>query len=397
MFNFKKELRAAESTAPVPAEEIETDIKTTLETMTEPEEVVAWVKALGEYNEDRARAYLRAIKAGGSPNKKLWAALRKAEGGEAPPPDETLEPTQAAPENEAGEEIADLPEEVDVPVVNPDVLEDVNVPTLAMVLLDADSDDPKWSVFANSRPLCEIALSHQDSPESIRSAFVSDEYRDDLLGSLSGSMKITEVLAAVKASYYHAVTSKATISEQAKTAAVTALETEYAERLAALREHLLSTINLAVAASLKGSKGLFVGNGLKVAVIEAMRQAGVANPTPLVTAVFASAAQSYFTDILRQAEKWLSFSSETMGEISREVLGSEGSDDEEPEEDEDDTEEAATTPMTAPVQARVRSAAAHNVRVRTPHVAFTQPGTADDSKQAVVSGLVSRALGGHRR
>jgi len=383
VFSLKNAFRAADTTVPVPAEEIEEDIKTSLESMTEPSEVLAFVKALGRYDEKRAIAYLRAIKAGASPVAGLWGMI-KAEA----PETTDAEGEEVDPETEVADAAEDS--EIGVPVVNPEVLETEN-PEIAMALFDPEGTDPRWAVFASGRPLCEIALSSQDNPEDIRSAFVSDQYRDNLLASFGSSMRAKDILSSVKARYYQAVTQSSAIHETARVAATTQLETEYATRLAALRENLLSTINLAVAASLKGANGLFVTNGLRTSMVEAMRTAGVPNAGPLVRSVFAKSAQGYFADILKQAEKWLSYTPASLAEISTEVLGTDGVE----EEDDDETEAEVMPPEMAPaVAARAAQIARRSVPVHTPHVAYQQTDEAQDKKRAVVASLVRKATGG---
>jgi hypothetical protein len=386
VFSIKQALRRADLEVPVPADEIEEDIKSSLESMTEPEEVVAFVSALGRYNENRAHTYLRAIKAGASPIENLWDSIKR----QAEAPETTT--TEGEEVEEPIEEVAAAEDtDVGVPVVNPEVLEAEN-PEIAMALFQAEGDDPRWAVFANGRPLAEIALSAQENSVAIRDAFVSDAYRNILLASFGSSMRAKDILASVNARYYQAVTQQSEIQEQARSAATRQLEDEYATRLAALRENLLNTINLAVAASLKGTNGLFVKNGLRTAMVEAMRAAGVQSAGPIVRAAFAKSATGYFADILKQAEKWLSYAPESLSEVRAEVLGSDGA-----EEDDEAEETAEVMPpdMDPTVAARAASLARRATPVRTPHVAYTPTeDTADDRKRTVVASLVRKATGG---
>jgi aminopeptidase N len=203
---------------------------------------------------------------------------------------------------------------------------------ISMALFNADKQFPHYAVFFNGRPLAEISLKDQDRPQEIKQAFVSDDYAKHVVETCT-SMGAKETLDALHAKYYVGVTTKGELAQRAASMAEAKLEAAYAERLAALKENFLNTVNLAIAASNKGSKGLFVENNLKVALKDSIRRAGVANPAPVIDEVWMKQASAYFDAVLSKAEEWMGYSPEAMHEVTKEILGSAGVEEEEEPKD----------------------------------------------------------------
>lgn len=272
------------------------------------------------------------------------------------------EPEEEVEEMEEMEEEGQEDEEVAVePVVDPEEIASTEGAALDMLLFGAETDNPHWSIFADGKPLAEIQLQDQENPEEIKEVFTSDDYPKHVQEACSTSMGIIGTLKALGARWYAGVTTTGYVAEEARSAAAEDLEAEYAQRLAHLREDLLNTINLAITASNKGSRGLFVENTLKSALAEAFRQAGVPNARQIVNEVWVEAAQEYMGGVLKTAEKWMGYSPEAMNEVTKEILGTsiEPTDEEEPVEEPTVEETQATQASKTGIV---------NVPVRTAHV-----------------------------
>ena len=290
------------------------------------------------------------------------------------------EEDEELPEEEPMEEASeDDGEEVAVePVVDPDALEDEGrEASIDMVLFGADSKNPHWSVFADGKPVAEINLSDQPNAEEIRDVFTSDEYPEHVQEACASSLGLKTTLDSVNARWYYSVAKVGHVAEEAREAAAQDMEEQFAERLAHLKEDLLNTINLAITASNKGGKGLFVTNTLKQQVAQAMREAGVANPSAILNEIWVEAAQKYMQDVLQVSEKWLGYSPEAMHEVTAEVMGTEV------EAYEEDAEPAVER------EARAASRGMTNVPLRTSAARPQQP---EDFRQSVKDNVV-RGLG----
>ncbi|NIT79654.1 MAG: hypothetical protein GWN58_33390 [Anaerolineae bacterium] len=306
--------------------------------------------------------------------------------------DEPMPPEMG--EEEPVEELEEDEEEVAVePVVDQDELEteEATADDLDMVLFQTDaSKGPHWSVFYRGRPLCAIRLADQENPEEIAELFVTEEYPKHIQEACASPIGIRETLNSVNAHWYMGVIDTGQVATEARQIAAQQLEDEFATRLASLKEDLLNTINLAVVASNKGSKGLFVENKLKAACVQVLRDAGVVGASTALNEVWVEAAQTYMQDILKVAEKWLSYSPEAMQEVTAEIVGTEVEIDEEPE---------VETPADIQAEARrqVAGSAPQSVPIRT-----RQPithGSEGDYRQATtqrVASTLSRRMGRRR-
>jgi hypothetical protein len=294
------------------------------------------------------------------------------------------------------DELEEDEEEVAVePVVDQDELEteEATADDLDMVLFQTDaSKGPHWSVFYQGRPLCAIRLADQENPEEIKELFVTEEYPEHIKDACASAIGMRETLNSVNAHWYMGVISTGQVAVQARQVAADQMEDEFAGRLASLKEDLLNTINLAIVASNKGSKGLFVVNSLKAACVQVLRDAGVTGASTALNEVWAEAAQSYMQDILKVAEKWLSYSPEAMQEVTAEIVGTEVELDEEQPEYEQSP---------ADIQADARRLAAgpgvQNVPIRTRQA--TTHGSEGDYREASgqrVASTLSRRMGRRR-
>lgn len=315
------------------------------------------------------------------------------EGQDEPPMDDAM-PPEMGEDEEPVEELEEDEEEVAVePVVDQDELEteEATADDLDMVLFQTDaSKGPHWSVFFRGRPLCAIRLADQENPEEIAELFTTEEYPAHIKDACASPIGIRETLNSVNAHWYMGVIDTGQVATEARQVAAQQLEDEFATRLASLKEDLLNTINLAVVASNKGSKGLFVENKLKAACVQVLRDAGVVGAATALNEVWTEAAQTYMQDILKVAEKWLSYSPEAMQEVTAEIVGTEVEMDEEPE---------IETP--ADIQAEARRQAAGQgiqsvpIRTRQP----TTHGSEGDYRQATtqrVASTLSRRMGRRR-
>ena len=319
------------------------------------------------------------------------------EGQEEVPLEEEMPPEmgEELPPEEPIEELEEDEEEVAVePVVDQDELEteEATADDLDMVLFQTDaSKGPHWSVFYRGRPLCAIKLADQENHEEIAEIFVSDEYPEHIKDACASPIGIRETLNSLNAHWYMGVIDTGQVATEARQVAAQQLEDEFATRLAGLKEDLLNTINLAVVASNKGSKGLFVENKLKAACLQVLKDAGVVGASSALNEVWVEAAQTYMQDILKVAEKWLSYSPEAMQEVTAEIVGTEIEIDEEPEI------EQAPEAVQAAARRQVAGQGVQNVPIRT-----RQPvahGSEEDYRQATtqrVSSTLSRRMGRNR-
>jgi hypothetical protein len=319
----------------------------------------------------------------------------QAEGEEVP--EEALEEPMAEDEEcEAQEE-----EEVAVePVVDPEELEQKEGAAIDMVLFGAGTSNPHWSVFADGKPLAEIQLQDQENADTIRDVFTSEDYPQHVSEACASSIGIRGTLESLRARWYHGVVTSGKAVETAREAAVADLENEFAGRLASLKEDLLNTVNLAIVASNKGRKGLFVENTLKNAIVAVMRQAGVINARQVASEVWVEASQQYMSDILKAAEKWMGYSPETMAEVTKEILGTDVMPDAEEEDPEEEVNEALGDTDAPDVpqlqQTQARKAGIVNVPLRTSTVRAHLPEDYRHDTQVRVASVLSRRMGMRR-
>jgi len=233
------------------------------------------------------------------------------------------------------------------PVVGPAQLEKEGEVSLA--LFNADTK-PHYAVFFNGKPLAEIRLADQERPNEIRDAFVSEEYAKHVAETCQ-TMGAKETLVALKARFYQAAVETGALAERAAATAETKLEGQYAERLAALKDDFLNTVNLAITASNKGTKGLFIENGLKVALRDAIRRAGVGGASAIIDEVWAKHASPYFDSVFTKAEEWMGYSPEALHEVTKEILGTSGLEEDETVEEARQAQavEATKGPMNVPI------------------------------------------------
>jgi hypothetical protein len=306
-----------------------------------------------------------------------------------------MDPEMGTDEDPIDEELEEDEEEVAVePVVDQDELEteEATADDLDMVLFQTDAKvGPHWSVFYKGRPLCAIRLADQENPEDISELFVTDEYPKHIQEACASPIGIRETLNSVNAHWYMGVIDTGQVATEARQIAAQQLEDEFATRLASLKEDLLNTINLAVVASNKGSKGLFVENKLKAACVQVLRDAGVVGASTALNEVWTEAAQTYMQDILKVAEKWLSYSPEAMQEVTAEIVGTDVEIDEEPEVEQ--------TPAAIQAEAR-RQAAGPGVQSVPIRTRQAQPhGSEGDYREATaqrISSTLSRRMGRRR-
>jgi hypothetical protein len=304
-------------------------------------------------------------------------------------------PPEMGQDEEPVEEMEEDEEEVAVePVVDEDELEseEASADDLDMVLFETGAKaGPHWSVFYRGRPLCAIRLADQENPEEIRELFVTEEYPKHVKDACASTIGIRETLNSLNAHWYMGVIGTGRVANEARQRAAQQMEDEFAGRLASLKEDLLNTINLAIVASNKGSRGLFVENKLKAACVQVMKDAGVVGASAALNEVWAEAAQTYMQDILKVAEKWLSYSPEAMQEVTAEIVGTDVEIDEEPEIEQ----------SPADIQAEARRQAAGPgfqsvpIRTRTP----VAHGSENDYRQAAtqrVASTLSRRMGRRR-
>jgi hypothetical protein len=323
--------------------------------------------------------------------------------------DEELDEEIPAPEGEGEEEVPFAPpagegeeeapidetegddEEVAVePIVDQDELEseEASADDLDMVLFESSAKvglGPHWSVFFRGRPLCAIRLADQENPAEIKELFVTDEYPKHVKDACASPIGIKETLNSLNALWYMGVVGTGQVAVEARQAAATQMEDEFASRLASLKEDLLNTINLAIVASNKGNRGLFIENTLKSACAQVMRDAGVAGASSALNEIWAEAAQTYMQNILKVAEKWLSYSPEAMQEVTAEIVGT-------VVDIEDDLEEETPAAIQAEARRQVAGSSIQNVPIRTRQAEEDYRQT---STQRVASTLSRRM--GHRR
>ena len=261
------------------------------------------------------------------------------------------------------------------PVVTPQqILEAAASADFDLVLFNENSDNPHYAVFANGKPVAEIALEDQPRAAEIADMFVSDEYAQTVKESLATFDNPLETLQSLNAKFYHAVVNTGEIAQRAASIAESHLEDEYAARLAALKEDFFNTMILTLQASNKGTKGLFVSNTLKQAMRQAMRQAGVENPVPIVDTVWEKYAPQYFNEIIATTEKWMGYNAETLQEMTKEILGGANF-----EQDEEDTEKQDSL---VSANYRARQMGISNVPVRTGGFVPQGDLTEQDERQA---------------
>lgn len=339
----KSILRAASGPAPA----LNEDIKEAIDSYkSDPPELTDFLESLQETSAQRAALYLRTIRAHYKP---IWnALLKQAQEGdlladpdlEALPPEEPPFPTAQDEETEdeetpadeeaQDEECEDAPAEdakchtgeADAvePVVQPDDVEGVAAPNLDMMLFNESSANPHWAVFADGKPLAEIQLADQSNPDEIKDLFVTEEYANHVVDACKGPIGIKDTLKSIRARFYASVVEKGKLAQRAERKASAEQEGELASRLASLKEDLLNHLNLAIVAS---QKGLFLKNRLRENLIRKTRAAGLVAANTIIDQAFRESGQDYLSDLLTQANKWMSYTPEAMNEIMAEIMQAE--------------------------------------------------------------------------
>jgi hypothetical protein len=367
-------LKAASAPAPALNEDISEAIDSY---KNDPPELTDFLESLQETSAQRAGLYLRTIKAHYKP---LWKKLLKQAQEEDVLPleeeEEALPPDEPFPEGQDGEDevLEDEPEEGNrrgqdeeppadeeeedfleegqddeeavEPVVEPEEVEEAEAdPAIDMMLFGEESENPHWSVFADGKPLAEIQLADQSNAEEIKDLFVTEDYANHVVDACKGPMGIKNTLKSIRARFYVAAVNKGRLAQRAERKAAAQQEGELAERLANLKEDFLNHLNLAVAASMKG---MFLKNKLRENLIKKARAAGLISANHIVDEAFQESGQEFLTDLITQANKWMGYSPEAMGEITAEIMqaqnavqdgdGSLASDPPEPALGADDTE-----------------------------------------------------------
>lgn len=188
-----------------------------------------------------------------------------------------------------------------------------------LVLFGEDSDNPFYSVFADGKPAAEIQLQDQPNAEAVRDVFVSEDYPAHLVETME-QQGAESTLQSVNARFYAAVVDHSKVAEKATRQAEAKLEDEYAERLAALKENFLNTVNLATMAA---NKGQFVKNSLRRELKRAVKQAGVVNASAVIDDAWERSATDFFHTIFAKAEEWMNYSPEALHEVTAEIIGTE--------------------------------------------------------------------------
>lgn len=260
-----------------------------------------------------------------------------------------------------------------------------------MVLVGASSAEPHFIILADGEPLARLALADQPNREDIKE-FYGERAQDyvphiveALTDSLTNSIGVEETLGSIHAVPYMAVANASVMAEQLRVEAQAAAEEDLAERLGNVKEDMLNHIHLAVMASNKGSRGLFVENKLKQAMVSAMDKQGVEGANQLISKIWAREAGNYFGDILTYANKLMGMTPEAVAEVTREIVGASA-------DAGDDETETLRTP--------IRQASGHkpsadnNVPLRTTTVSSDYRA---DTKQKISSSLSHRATSIGRR
>ena len=223
--------------------------------------------------------------------------------------------------------LSDVVEASSIAVCDPEVLaEDGNGADLDMVPLfpeDASSTDEllaanaRWIVFANGKPLAEIALNDQEHKAKVAAHFVSGSFANSVMASF-GKKGLKAALAEVHAHYYVAKLDE-TRKVQQITASLTAKAEEASrQKLASIKATYTKSLDMALQAA---ANNFTVVNALKDDLVKRLVSAGIPGDVAgemVDDSFFAKGAETIST-ILDTAENFTNMPVEAFAHVKASV------------------------------------------------------------------------------
>ena len=183
---------------------------------------------------------------------------------------------------------------------------------LELYLFNRDGKNPAWLLIADGDPYAKICLDDQQNPEMIRQAFCADSYADTVLVNAK-KLGLMPVLADVKARFYHAQIFKSQLSQRLTKKITAKVEKRVATANDRYAERVQNLMHLVVKAA---ATNFFKDpDNFKLAMIQMMRTAGVADPKQLVERLFLEHAPQWFKSVMTKASDWATYNKDAMKQI----------------------------------------------------------------------------------
>ena len=192
---------------------------------------------------------------------------------------------------------------------------------LAFTFWDSNgAENPYWVVQASGKPVGEVHLGDQDSPEDIRAFFCDQVKWPNTIAQSVEKVGLYDMLKGVKARFYANAVDKSALASRMKQEAVANIGNIRTEKLATLKADFLDATVIA-ADSL--NKGLIAGkpNALKKAFVERLMSLGISNPSLLVEDAFAEAFAPFMKQVMADAGDYLQMPKEAF-EHTKKIIAS---------------------------------------------------------------------------
>ena len=192
---------------------------------------------------------------------------------------------------------------------------------LAFTFWDTNgAENPYWVVQASGKPVAEVHLGDQDSPEDIRAFFCDQVKWPNTIAQSVEKVGLYDMLKGVKARFYANAVDKSALASRMKQEAVANIGSLRTEKLATLKSDFLDATMIA-AESL--NKGLIAGkpNALKKAFVDRLMSLGISNPSLLVEDAFAEAFAPFMKQVMADAGDYLQMPKEAF-EHTKKIIAS---------------------------------------------------------------------------
>lgn len=230
---------------------------------------------------------------------------------EAPAPD-----TSMPPELQASAMVIE-------PIYDPKL--DMKTADLSMAIFNTTAENPHWVLFNHGDPVAKIELSAQENPEDARESFISEAYGEGLLENIrelaaaKTPVSPLQVLATIKAKFYHSAIRKNELAKQIEAETREAVTSKIARANDSYNDTFLSNMELTVA---KQAKNLYAEpEPFKVGLIGAIKKAGVEETAAIkiVEDAFLADVPAWFDRVVAKAKEYCAKTPETLQEIRAEL------------------------------------------------------------------------------
>jgi len=180
-----------------------------------------------------------------------------------------------------------------------------------------NGEDPSWTVLIKGHPVASISLSAQPKPDEVAELFASDEYGQNVASAMV-QCGAEEVLTQVKAKLFANKIQESALAAQMTEKAKTELQAQHKAALASLQAEFKSCIAV-VLAGMNKNFWQDADNPLKASLYNRLTDLGVSDPSSVIEAAFAEAADGYFDVVLSKAVDFMGKNPEAREEIAKAI------------------------------------------------------------------------------